>query len=171
MTSLHEHMAYLLLGSNLGDRGALIARAIEALEQRAGTVVIRSALYETAPWGTADQPAYLNQAVGIHTRLSPDNLLTVLLDIEAVLGRRRLKRWESRLIDIDILYYDQLVMTTERLEIPHPRLHERNFVLHPMAEIAPHFVHPVLGNTQAALLALSTDTSEVTRYTPSLFSR
>ncbi|GAB4038731.1 2-amino-4-hydroxy-6-hydroxymethyldihydropteridine diphosphokinase [Spirosoma gilvum] len=155
---------YLLLGANLGDRIKTLNRAIDLIAERIGSVGQESAIYETAPWGVTDQPTYLNQVLAIETTLKPEELLNQTQAIEQELGRVRIERWGARLIDIDILYYDQLKLQTERLTIPHPYLHQRRFTLVPLAEISPDFVHPILQKTSLELLAECADTSEVGLY-------
>ncbi|MBN8822403.1 MULTISPECIES: 2-amino-4-hydroxy-6-hydroxymethyldihydropteridine diphosphokinase [unclassified Spirosoma] len=154
-------MILLLLGANLGDRIKTLHRASELLADRVGDVAKRSAIYETAPWGVTDQPTYLNQVLGVETTLPPDELLRQTQAIEQALGRVRLERWGARLIDIDMLYYDQLIIQTPQLTIPHPYLHQRRFTLVPLAEIAPNFLHPILQKKTLELLTECTDTSEV----------
>lgn len=154
--------AYLLLGTNLGNREQYLTEALDALGDLAGELSLVSSRYETEPWGTEGQAAYLNQAVALRTSLAPVPLLRSILEIERSLGRTRNLRWEDRTIDIDILYYDALVFDSPpTLEIPHPRLHLRNFVLYPLCEIAPRFVHPVLNRTNLQLLEECTDTLSV----------
>ncbi len=147
-----DHIIYLGLGSNLGDRRANLRAAIGSFPS---SVVHRqsSRIYETPPWGYTDQPAFLNMAVKAGTDLAPLALLAHLKRLEADLGRRQTFRWGPRLIDIDILFYDELVFESEGLVIPHPRLHERAFVLVPLADLAPGLVHPILKKTVADLLA------------------
>ena len=153
---------YLALGTNLGDRPANLRAAIETLPPEI-KVIAESKVYETPPWGYEDQPAFLNMAVKCETALEPESLLKRLKQLEVRLGREQSFRWGPRLIDIDILFYDDLILESESLIIPHPRLQERAFVLVPLADIAPDFVHPVLKETIKELLA-SADTNDIHPY-------
>jgi 2-amino-4-hydroxy-6-hydroxymethyldihydropteridine diphosphokinase len=153
---------YLALGSNLGDRRHNLEAAIAALPP-AVRVLERSPLYETAPWGVTDQPDFLNMVLKGETRLAPAALLARLKRIETDLGRLPTIRYGPRLIDLDILFYDSLVLSTPELTIPHPRLHERAFVLIPLADLAANLVHPVLGKPIRDLLA-GIDLTGVKRY-------
>lgn len=130
--------AYLSLGSNLGDRLAMLAEAVRRLGTQAVRVTGVSSVYETAPWGKTDQPAFLNLVVELETDLDPHSLLRHILAVEQSLGRVRLERWGPRTVDIDILLYDDEQIATPDLEIPHPRMADRAFVLVPLLEIAPH---------------------------------
>ena len=146
--------AYLGLGSNLGDRFANLAGAVSRLRKAKGVLVGRiSPVYETDPVGDPDQPKYLNAAVEVETELEPKNLLKLCLAIEREMGRVRREMWESRVIDIDVLLCGDEVVSTKDLIVPHPLFHEREFVLRPLSDIAPHIVHPVLDENIAELLA------------------
>ena len=139
---MKEHMVYLALGSNLGDRLANLKQAIAALTPQM-EVKVKSAVYETPPWGVEDQPKFLNQVIQATTYLDPEPLLKHLKRLEVALGRKESFPNGPRLIDLDILFYDDLVLNAGSLVIPHPRLHERGFVLLPLMDISPDFVHPV----------------------------
>lgn len=144
------HDVYLGLGANLGERRAMLRTACDRLAP-AVTVVRCSSLYETPPWGVTDQPAFLNAVCHGQTALSAFDLLAFLKGLEADLGRTATTRWGPRLIDLDILLFDDLLLTTSTLTIPHLHLHERAFVLIPLSEIAPDLQHPRLGLSIAAL--------------------
>ena len=159
-----KHFFYLALGTNLGDRLANLRAAIATLPP-AVTVMAKSHIYETPPWGYTDQSAFLNMALEGETPLKPLALLAHLKRLETDLGRTPTFRFGPRLIDMDILFYDDLVMETPGLVIPHPRLHERAFILVPLVDIAPDLRHPVLGKTVKELLA-SCDTKGIKRYEP-----
>jgi 2-amino-4-hydroxy-6-hydroxymethyldihydropteridine diphosphokinase len=137
--------AYVGLGSNLGDRGESLRRAVDLLRERIEVSAV-SSFRETEPWGYADQPAFLNAAVEVETQLRPRELLDVLLDVERVLGRTREgPRYGPRTIDIDLLLYGDEVVDEPGLTVPHPRLHERRFALEPLAELDPELVVPGRG--------------------------
>jgi 2-amino-4-hydroxy-6-hydroxymethyldihydropteridine diphosphokinase len=154
-------IVFLALGTNLGDRLGNLRAAIAALPPVV-TVLDQSPVYETAPWGVTDQPAFLNMVVKGKTLLAPAALLARLKHLEIELGRIPSKRYGPRQIDLDILFYADLILATPALNIPHPGLQERAFVLVPLADLAPDFVHPVLGKPIHTLLA-AVDRSGVKR--------
>lgn len=139
---MKEHIVYLALGSNLGDRLANLKQAIAALPPQM-EVTAKSSVYETPPWGYEDQPKFLNQVIKATTYLDAEPLLKHLKRLEVALGRQESFPKGPRLIDMDILFYDDLVLNNASLIIPHPRLHERGFVLLPLMDINPELVHPV----------------------------
>jgi 2-amino-4-hydroxy-6-hydroxymethyldihydropteridine diphosphokinase len=140
---MDTHIIYLALGSNLGDRLENLKQAIAALPPQA-EVKAKSHIYETPPWGYEDQAKFFNQVLKAETYLQPEPLMKHLKRLEVALGRQTSFRNGPRLIDIDLLFYDDLVLETRVLTLPHPRLHERGFVLLPMMDLAPGLVHPVL---------------------------
>jgi len=140
-------IVHIGIGSNIGNRQENCREAVRQLGLRGVKVVKQSSMIETEPWGVADQPRFINMAVEAETDLAPENLLTALKDIEAAMGRTDAVRWGPRVIDLDILFYDDLVVDTAELKIPHPYLHERMFVLGPLSDIVPDKVYPALGKT------------------------
>ena len=146
-----SHTVYIALGTNLGERSGNLRAAIEGLAPDV-TVLAESHIYETPPWGYEDQPSFLNMVVKAETDLEPAALLMFLKKLEVDLGREKSVRWGPRLIDLDILFYDDLIIESPPLVIPHPRLHERGFVLAPLADVAAEFIHPVLGKRVRELL-------------------
>jgi 2-amino-4-hydroxy-6-hydroxymethyldihydropteridine diphosphokinase len=143
---------YLALGTNLGDRPGNLQNAIAGLPPVV-TVLESSPVYKTLPWGVTDQPAFLNMVIKAETHSEPLELLKQLKLLETRLGRLPSIRYGPRLIDIDLLFYDDLILNTAELTIPHPNLHERAFVLVPLSDLAPEFIHPVTGKTVRQLLA------------------
>ena len=148
---------FLLLGSNLGDRRLLLQTAVTKIAERVGPVSEQSALYETQSWGKTGEPDFLNQVVFLKTQLSANKVLNEILEIETSMGRIRDEKWGSRLIDIDILFYNNEVIKQNDLEVPHPNLHNRRFTLEPLVEIAPELVHPLLNKTMLELKKDLTD--------------
>ncbi|MEW6162717.1 MAG: 2-amino-4-hydroxy-6-hydroxymethyldihydropteridine diphosphokinase [Nitrospirota bacterium] len=137
-------IAYIGIGSNLGNRQENCLRTIEILEKRGITVKKKSSIYETEPWGVKDQPRFINMAIEVETGLEPKELLRILKDVEREVGREESFKWGPRIIDLDILLFDSLILREDDLEIPHPLMHERDFVLRPLCEIAPERIHPIL---------------------------
>lgn len=153
---------FLGIGSNLGKKEKNIREAVEQIMEFIGPVISSSSIYETEPWGFSSENEFLNMVVEVDTKLKPSDLLGRLLMIESLLGRTRGEnKYTSRLIDIDILLYDNKVIDNEILIIPHPRMHERNFVLIPLCEIAPDIIHPVMKKTISELLKDCPDKSKI----------
>lgn len=152
---------YLSLGSNEGNRMLWLHKATGLIEARCGTILNRSSVYRTAAWGITDQPDFLNMAVYVETTQTPIQLLNTILDIEISLGRHRDIKWGPRIIDIDILFFNDEIINSPGLVIPHPYLHERRFTLVPLVEIAPDLKHPKLKKTITQLLAECPDKLEV----------
>lgn len=140
------------MGSNLGDRKGHLLKASELIEKEAGAIADCSQIYRTAAWGSIQQPAYYNQVLEVNTSLDPHRLLDEILLIEKTMGRTREKKWDPRIIDIDILYYNHQIINNSRLTVPHPQIPNRRFTLVPLCEIAPNFQHPALINTNLELL-------------------
>ena len=157
-----SHTTFIALGTNLGDRLENLRRARQALSPEA-TIVAESPIYETPPWGYLDQPVFLNQVVEAQSELSPQELMTHLKRLERTLGRISGTPNGPRMIDLDLLFYDDLRLETPTLTIPHPRMVGRGFVLVPMADLAPDLRHPVFGTTIAEMLQ-ACDLQGIVRY-------
>lgn len=151
------HDVYLLLGSSLGDRELLLEKARELITIEIGSIIKSSAIYETASWGNATDPNFLNQVLIIKASKGAREILEGVLGIENVLGRERKEKWGARVIDIDILFYDNETIKEPDLIIPHPLLHERRFTLTPLVEIAPELIHPIFKKTIRYLYDTLTD--------------
>jgi 2-amino-4-hydroxy-6-hydroxymethyldihydropteridine diphosphokinase len=147
-----DEQVFLALGTNIGDREANLCKARKELAPKV-TIIKESPIYITPPWGYEDQPEFLNQVLEVQTKMRPRRLLAYLKRIEKKMGRLKTFRNGPRLIDLDILFYGQRVIERSNLRIPHPRLHERSFVLVPLKDIAPEFNHPVLNMTVESMLA------------------
>jgi 2-amino-4-hydroxy-6-hydroxymethyldihydropteridine diphosphokinase len=158
------NIVFLQLGSNLGDRELLLKDAITEIEDRVGNILECSKVYESTPWRVEGQENYLNQILKVRTILLADDVLLTVLDIEKQLGRVRIEKWGERLIDIDIIFYNDSIIETPELCVPHKHLHERMFVLTPLHNIAPEMVHPKYNKTIEELLKICKDTELVKEY-------
>ena len=145
-------IAYISIGSNLGDREENCKQVLRLLNANGIFIKKQSRMYETEPWGVKDQPKFINMAVEAETDKKPEELLRILKEIEKEIGRTETVKWGPRVIDLDILFYDDLILKIPGLEIPHPLLHERDFVLKPLCEIASDKKHPVTGKTVKEML-------------------
>ena len=146
------HTAYIALGSNLGDKEANLRRALDLLIERGVEIVKTSTFISTEPYGVTDQPTFLNGVCEVRTSLEPLALLHILLAIEQEMGRVRLRHWGERNIDLDLLLYEDVVMDTPELKLPHPDMQNRDFVLLPLAELAPELIHPAIGKSISELV-------------------
>lgn len=155
------NQAFILLGTNLGDKRANLHQAILSISANLISIVSYSDIYETAAWGNTNQDNFYNQVIEVNTELSATDLLKTLLQIETEMGRIRNQKWEARIIDLDILYFNNEIIDTENLKVPHPYLHVRRFTLAPLVQIASEFLHPVFNKTNTALLENCSDSSEV----------
>lgn len=162
--SKYMNTAILLIGGNIGDRPKYLQQAALRIAARTGRITAESALYETAPWGEVQQPDYLNQALRLETELDAPTLLNVLLDVEKEIGRVRRQKWGARVIDIDLIFFNQEVITLPQLKVPHPQLQHRRFVLAPLSEIVPDWMHPILQLTVNQLLEACTDPLPVHKF-------
>jgi 2-amino-4-hydroxy-6-hydroxymethyldihydropteridine diphosphokinase len=158
---------FLGIGSNLGDRESNLNVTLERIEKNIGPVLKSSSVYETEPWGFESDNKFLNMVVIAETKLTPSGVLGAILMIETFLGRTRAgKQYSSRIIDIDILLYEDAVLDEVSLKIPHPLMHERRFVMVPLCELEPEMVHPTLGKTFKSLLESCKDKSNFRKYKP-----
>lgn len=163
---LRQLRTFLLLGGNIGDVEETLTKAKTFITDRIGSIKNSSALYETAAWGKVDQPAFLNQVIVLDCTLSPSDLLAATQEIEKLLGRVRHEHWGARTIDIDILFYGDVIMESQRLVIPHPQLHLRQFTLIPLSEVASDFIHPLMKKSIQTLLSECEDKLEVIKKAP-----
>ncbi len=158
-------IVFLGIGTNLGNRELNLEQSIARIEEFIGPVLMTSSIYETEPWGFQAEDKFLNLVVKAETKLTPSGLLGRILMIESLMGRvRGPNRYSSRLIDIDILVYEEMIIDQESLKIPHPLLQERRFVLVPLCEIASEMIHPVLKKSYAELLKICEDKNEVKKF-------
>jgi 2-amino-4-hydroxy-6-hydroxymethyldihydropteridine diphosphokinase len=154
--------AYLLIGGNVGNRSGYLQQAIDILNVVCGKVINKSALYETAAWGNTDQPSFLNQALALETNFTAEGLMKEILVIEEQIGRKRAEKYGPRIIDIDILLFNEEVHHTASLTVPHPELQNRRFALKPLADIGARLHHPLLNKTVEVLLGECRDELQVT---------
>lgn len=147
-----KHLAYIAFGSNIGDRRANILAAMDKMRERGMDFLEISTMYETEAYGVTDQPKFINCVALIRTELSPIILMETLLEVEESLGRVRERKWGPRTVDLDIIFYDHKIVSFANLTIPHPDMQNRTFVLEPLSELAPHYVHPMLHKTVTELL-------------------
>lgn len=155
------NQAFILLGTNLGDKMANLQEAISLIKKNNIVICCKSMIYETDAWGNTNQDNFYNQVIEVNTELCANDLLQTLLQIETQMGRIRNQKWEARIIDLDILYFNHEIIDTENLKVPHPYLHVRRFTLTPLAQIAPDFLHPDFNKTNTELLQNCSDKSEV----------
>ena len=152
------------LGGNIGDTKKILSQAIHLIHEEIGEVKLKSNFYQTKAWGVENQPDFINAVIAIETTLLPHEVLEACLLLEKKMGRNRLgkKKWRERIIDIDVLFYECEIMDTISLKLPHSHIHERNFVLYPLAEILPNFKHPIIGKTVLELKNQTKDRQMVT---------
>jgi len=155
---------YLQLGSNIGDRLDNLDQSIKIITERIGNVLEKSSVYESTPWGVENQRNFLNQVIFVKSNFDPYTILDLVLQIEKDMGRIRIEKWGERIIDIDILFIDDLIIESENLCVPHEFIAKRKFVLQPMCEIAPGFIHPKLNKTISQLLEECIDDEKVNVY-------
>jgi len=153
--------AYLLIGGNEGDRSQYLQQACDHISNHLGEIIEQSSIYETAAWGKTDQPNFLNQVLFVHTMLGAPSLMQNILYLEKKMGRLRNEKYSPRIIDIDILFYNEEIINQPELVTPHPEIQNRRFALVPMVEIAPQFIHPVLHKSISVLLQECTDKLDV----------
>jgi len=153
-------ITYLSLGGNLGNTIEIFQNSMEILTKKVGKITQLSSLYQTAAWGPIPQNDFINQVIEVETKLSAPELMDILLEIELQQGRVRQERWGPRTLDLDIIFFGEQLISRENLEIPHPRMTDRKFVLVPMTEINPSFVHPKIQKTMEKLLLECKDESE-----------
>jgi 2-amino-4-hydroxy-6-hydroxymethyldihydropteridine diphosphokinase len=157
---------YLLIGGNMGDRMANLDNALNLMESNLGKITLLSSRYETAAWGFTEQPHFLNQAVVLQTHFLANDLMLAILNIEKAMGRERSIPLGPRIIDIDIIYFNEEIIDNISVTIPHPKMTARRFVLLPLVEIAPNYIHPILLKSNSVLLKECGDSLAVNKKTP-----
>ncbi len=168
---MSENVVYLQLGSNLGDRENILINSKGKIEEYIGRIEKESSIYETASWGIEDQPLFLNQILVVKTSLDYCKIFFYIKKIEEKLGRTREKKWASRLIDIDIIFFNQEIIESPEVSIPHKQIASRRFVLEPLAEVAPGFMHPVHNKTVFELLNNCSDNLSVKKLESNLLQK
>jgi len=148
----HTSIIYLSLGTNLGNRSLNLKNSIASIEKKVGIIKRQSCIYQTKAWGVINQPDFLNMVLEVQTSLTPQVVLETVLSIETEMGRVRERKWYTRLIDIDLLFYEDLIIEESNLIVPHPYLHLRNFVLQPLLDLVPLLVHPIMKKTVLQLV-------------------
>lgn len=160
-TQMKNNEVFIALGTNLGDRTKNLKKAIHEIELKVGVIIKQSSVYETKPWGKTNQPDFYNQVILVHSNKTPEECLLTLSGIEKQMGRKRDEKWGARIIDLDLLYMNDSIIETDKLSLPHPGIAQRRFVLVPLVEIAPDFIHPLLQKNQRQLLNECPDLLEV----------
>ena len=155
---------YIQLGSNIGERESFIAKSMEQIEENIGEIITASSVFETIPWGNENQNNFLNSVIKIKTLFDSFKVLKKSQEIENNLGRERVEKWGERTIDLDILFYNNNIINTKELIIPHPFIQKRKFVLVPLSEIAPNYIHPILKKSISTLLSECKDNQKVLDY-------
>ncbi len=155
---------YLLIGANLGNRESNMQKVLNLISKKIGKIVLKSSIYQTAAWGNANQPNFLNQVILCETTLAPQQVLAHIFDIEIFFKRVKLEKWGARTMDVDILFYNDWVIDTPNLTLPHPLLAQRQFALKPLCEVAPFFIHPILNITVSQMLLNCKDELEVAEF-------
>lgn len=155
---------YIQLGSNIGERESFITKSMHKVEDDIGKIITASSIFETTAWGNENQNNFLNSVIEIKTPFDAFTILQKSQEIENNLGRERSDKWGERTIDIDILFYNNKIINTKELTVPHPLIQKRKFVLVPLSEIAPNYMHPILKKNISTLLSESKDTQKVLRY-------
>ena len=158
---MNETEVFFSLGSNLGDRLGHLNQAFKLIQKKIGPITHKSSIYESEPWGKKDQSAFLNCVIGLKSTLKPEECLSIILEIEKEMGRERMEKWGPRTLDIDILIYGELIISNEKLEIPHPSMCARRFVMEPFSEICPNLIHPVFKKSVLNLSNACEDTSKI----------